>query len=154
MIRFSLHCDNDHGFEAWFRSGADFERQKALGFVTCPHCNSVSVEKALMAPAVRTGARSVEGAEPMAPQTPPHAAMPVAFGGQAEGLARFQAMVRDIRARSENVGPRFAAQARAMHEGAIPERAIIGEASADEVRQLIEDNIPVAPLPPLPEDKN
>jgi hypothetical protein len=57
MIRFSLVCERDHEFEAWFRNSDDFDTQKKRGFVTCPACNSAKVEKALMAPAVSTGRR-------------------------------------------------------------------------------------------------
>ena len=172
MIRFSLHCDNAHDFEAWFGSNADFDRQKEMGLVTCPYCDSAQVEKALMAPSVQTSRRKrpvvidavpdghANEPQPSAPPSgamppaPPNGAMPVAFGAEAEGLARMQALVREIRARSENVGSRFAAEARDIHDGLKPDRPIIGEATAEEVRRLLEDDIPVAPLPLLPEDKN
>ena len=137
MISFALRCrPHDHGFDGWFRSGADFERQRDLGLVECPQCGSTAVDKALMAPAV-SPAREAATART-----------------DAAVVAKLQAMAREVRARAEYVGPRFAEEARRIHYGEADSRGIYGEASPPEVRGLAEEGIAALPLPPLPEDKN
>ncbi len=138
MIRFSLKCDKDHGFDSWFPSGGAFEALKAQGHVTCPVCGSGAVEKALMAPAV-VAPREAERPALAAPATPVE-----------EALA---ALKRQIEENSEYVGMNFAAEARRIHAGDAPERAIHGEARAEEAKKLIEDGVPVAPLPFFPARK-
>ena len=150
MIRFQLACDQGHEFEAWFGSNADFDAQAERGLVSCPHCGSTSVGKALMAPAVKRTDR-------MMPAKPEQPTAPMAMGPgplPPEAIKAVHAMVRQIRATAEHVGPDFAKEARDIHDGLKPERPIIGEATSDEVRALFEDEIPVMPLPPLPEDRN
>ena len=137
MIRFSLTCDKDHGFDSWFPSGEAFERLQAQGHVACPVCGSAAVQKALMAPAVRPARK--EEAALRSPATPVE-----------EALA---ALRRQVEENSEYVGMNFAAEARRIHEGDAPERAIHGEARMDEAKKLVEDGIPVAPLPFLPARK-
>jgi hypothetical protein len=137
MIRYSLRCADGHGFDSWFRSAAGYDQLVAAGQVTCPDCGSKAVSKALMAPAIAGDAVPPPVAALSTPATPREAAM-------AE-------LRRRIAEKSEYVGLRFAAEARAIHDGAAPERAIHGEARIDEARALIEDGIPVAPLPFLPE---
>lgn len=139
MIRFSLTCDRDHGFESWFPSGAAFESQKAGGHVACPVCGSTAVDKALMAPAVVAARPDGDRPALHAPSSPVE-----------EALA---ALKRQIEENSEYVGMNFAAEARRIHEGDAPERAIHGEARAEEAKKLIEDGVPVAPLPFLPARK-
>lgn len=142
MIRYRLKCPQDHSFEAWFASAEACEQQIAAGLVACTHCGATQVEKALMTPQLRP-ARKAEGraeAEQGAPLSQPQT--PV-----EEALA---AMRREVEAHSDYVGLNFAREARAMHEGAAPERAIHGEAKLEEARALLEDGIPVTPLPFLP----
>jgi hypothetical protein len=136
MIRYALRCANAHDFESWFGSADDFDRLKAAGHVACPDCGSRGVEKALMAPRVTPGRKKAETATPLAAQDPREAA-----------LAELR---RRVEENSEYVGMNFAAEARRIHEGDAPERSIYGEAKADEARRLIEDGVPVAPLPFLP----
>ncbi|MDR5651657.1 DUF1178 family protein [Ruixingdingia sedimenti] len=139
MIRYDLKCDQGHGFDSWFQSAAAFDRLAAAGQMVCPACGSARVEKQLMAPAV-TPARAPAADHPLStPSTP-----------QEQMLARLR---RELEEKSEYVGMGFAAEARRMHEGETPERAIHGEARLEEARQLIEDGIPVAPLPFLPARK-
>jgi hypothetical protein len=133
MIRYALKCDSDHGFDSWFGSAEAYDRLRSGGHVACPDCGSTSVEKALMAPSV-TASR---GPAPLAaPKDPREAA-----------LAELR---RRVEENSEYVGLEFASEARRIHDGDAPERAIYGEARAEEARRLIEDGIPVAPLPFLP----
>ena len=135
MIRYTLRCDKDHEFEAWFRSGDDYDRMAAEGGVSCAVCGSPEVQKDLMAP-------SLAGAGAGAPDPAPTLSAPLSPAEQAMAELR-----RRIEARSENVGRDFAAEARRIHEGISPDRPIIGEAKPSEARALIEDGIPVAPLP-------
>lgn len=139
MIRFSLRCDKEHEFESWFASGAAYEALRAAGHVACPICGSGQVEKALMTPALRP-AREGEAAPGLsAPANPLEAAM-------AE-------LRRQVDENSEYVGMNFVTEARRMHEGEAPERVIHGEARLEEAKKLIEEGVPVAPLPFLPRRK-
>lgn len=142
MIRYTLRCDREHSFESWFASAEGFERLSADGRLCCSVCGSARVEKSLMAPAV-TAAR--EAAE---------AAGEGALGAPASEVeAALAALRREIEANSDYVGLNFAADARAMHEGDMPERPIHGEARLEDARALLEDGVPVAPLPFLPRRK-
>lgn len=141
MIRYSLTCSKNHSFDSWFQSAGSYETLKSAGHVACPVCADKSVEKTLMAPNVRP-ARSA-GAGPAALLSQPQNDMESAF-------ARMRKQVED---NSEYVGLNFVTEARRMHEGSIDERAIYGEAKADEARALIDEGVPVAPLPFLPTRK-
>jgi hypothetical protein len=140
MIRYTLLCDKDHRFDSWFQSSAAYDRLAQARQVACPSCGSPTVTKAPMAPAVATQ------------DDPPAPSRPLATP-QGEVEARLAALRREIEANSEYVGLSFAAEARAIHEGRRPERAIHGEARLDEARRLIEDGVPVAPLPFVPQRK-
>lgn len=142
MIKFDLICDEQHRFEAWFSSNSDFEKQRDGKLVECPHCGSVNVDKALMAPSVST-ARSKEASVQLAMNTTQKAAM-----------EQLRQAVKTIRDNSEDVGERFPEEARKIHYGESEERGIIGQAKPDEVKSLLEEGVGVAPLPDLPEDKN
>ncbi len=134
MIRFALRCDRGHKFESWFGSGADFDRLSGQGLLACAVCGSGTVEKDLMAPAVATTAARPAGEGPLtAPASPAEQAL-------AE-------MRRRIEAEAEDVGRDFAREARRIHDGEAPQRTIIGEARPAEARALLEDGVPVAPLP-------
>lgn len=144
MIRYDLRCAAGHGFEGWFGSSAAFDEQAARGLVSCALCGSTEVEKALMAPGVparenRRAPAPSEAARPMlSAPVPPEI---------AEKLA---ALRKEIEARSTWVGRSFAAEARAMHLGEAEARPIHGEATGEEAKALIEEGVPVAPLPFLP----
>ncbi|PZN50386.1 MAG: DUF1178 domain-containing protein [Proteobacteria bacterium] len=141
MIRFSLICEREHEFEGWFRSNDDFETQKKRGFVDCPTCGSRKVDKALMAPAISTGAKQEKIA--------------LAMGeAQRQALAQLRALSRKIRENADYVGDRFAEEARRIHFGESEARGIYGEATSEEVRGLIEDGVDFMPIPMLPEDRN
>jgi hypothetical protein len=143
MIRYALRCDREHRFDSWFGSSADFDRLKAGGLVACAVCGSVSVEKELMAPSIGGAVGEVlPPAAPVSPAAPGPLSQPLSPAEQA--LAELR---RRIEAVADNVGRDFAAEARRIHAGEAPERPIIGEARPAEARSLIEDGIPVAPLP-------
>ncbi|MDF2996749.1 MAG: hypothetical protein K0R27_2386 [Xanthobacteraceae bacterium] len=159
MIRYQLRCDADHDFESWFRDSAAYEGQRKKKLVTCPVCGSTRVEKAIMAPALGRGTRksTEEPATSPAP-TPaaPEAPQPVALISEKEREMR--EMLRAVRdhvvKNSDYVGEDFATLARQMHEGEVEKRSIYGEASAEEVKSLVEDEIEVHPLPSLPDERN
>lgn len=138
MIRYTLTCDRGHRFDSWFQSAEAYDKLHAAGMIACAVCGSTAVEKALMAPAVQASAPVPEG-----PLTAP--------ASPAEQM--LADLRRRIEAESDYVGLSFAAEARAMHEGRAPERSIWGEARLDEARALIEDGIPVAPLPFIPKTR-
>lgn len=136
MIRYALHCDQEHAFEAWFGSSSDYDEQAARGLVQCPICGSSGVSKQIMAPAV-TGTRT---------------------SAAPELAAKMQTMMmqaaREVRSHVEQnfeyVGDAFAREARDIHEGRSERREIYGEATPAEVKKLRDDGVPCAPLPPVP----
>lgn len=145
MIKYQLQCPDGHRFDSWFSSSADYERLERAGHLACAVCGSADISKALMAPRVSTsedsGKINPASTHIPAPSTSPLSA-PASPAEQALRTLR-----KKIEAEAENVGRKFAQEARAMHEGESPRRAIYGEARPDEARDLIEDGIPVAPLP-------
>ncbi|MCY1665817.1 DUF1178 family protein [Rhizobium sp. SL86] len=142
MIRYSLVCDNAHGFEGWFSGSADFDRQVQTGLLTCPICGSSSISKSLMAPSVST-ARKKEARQQVVLDTV-----------RQEAMAKLKEAVATIKANAEDVGERFPEEARKIHYGEADARGIIGQASLTDVRELIDEGIDVAPLPVLPDDAN
>ena len=142
MIRYELSCDNGHTFEGWFGSAEDFDRQREKGLVSCPACGSSHVAKRLMAPSVST-ARKKENRQAL-----------VAEAGRREVVDKMREIVTAIRASSEDVGDRFPEEARKIHYGEAEERRLIGKATVDEARELLEEGVGIAPLPILPDDVN
>ena len=148
MIRYTLSCGKGHGFESWFQNADAFEALARAGQLACPVCGDAAVEKGLMAPAVAP-ARRAEAARAAAEAkgkpglTAPASELEEALAG----------MRRHVESNSEYVGMNFVAEARAMHEGDAPERSIYGEARPEEARKLMEEGVPVAPLPFLPSRK-
>lgn len=139
MIRYTLKCAQGHSFESWFADSATFDRLQQAGHVACAVCGDADVEKAIMAPSVSTGSVPTPPAEPTSDGPLSTPASP------AEQAIR--ALREKVEAEADFVGSSFAAEARAMHDGEIDDRPIWGQASADEVRDLVEDEIPIMPLP-------
>lgn len=159
MIRYALRCACGHGFEAWFASAAAYDRQAEAGLVDCPACGANTVDKAPMAPAIARGraaprapedAGERDAAAPAPAPTAPTAA-PAAPEPAVAVRAALQAMVRRVKRHSEDVGPRFAEEARRIHNGEATARPIRGEASGEEARSLRDEGIDVHPLPDLPD---
>lgn len=130
MIRYALKCDAGHSFDSWFQSVGAYDTLAGKGMVACAVCGSTRVEKAIMAPRVTVK----EEARPLsAPATPAEQAL------------------RDLRTALEKnadyVGETFASEARAIHLGEAPERPIWGRANMGEARALVEEGVPIAPLP-------
>ncbi|MDL2409538.1 DUF1178 family protein [Rhizobium calliandrae] len=142
MIRYSLRCDNAHEFEGWFSESADFDRQVASGFLTCPVCNSSAISKLLMAPSVST-ARKKEELQTLAMDT-----------ARKEALSKLKEAVDAIKANAEDVGTKFPEEARKIHYGEADARGIIGKATPDEAQALVEEGIEIAAIPVLPDDVN
>ncbi|MDW3222552.1 MAG: DUF1178 family protein [Paracoccaceae bacterium] len=139
MIQFALKCENEHTFDSWFKSASAFDALKASGHLSCAICGSSDVKKAIMAPRVSTATSDT-------PEKPLQTAM-------TEQEKALNKMRQHVEKNADYVGPRFADEARSMYLGAAPERAIYGEANAAEAKALIEDGVPVAPLPFLPNRK-
>ena len=140
MIRYRLTCPNDHDFESWFQSAAAFDSLCDAGRVTCPDCGSKNVFKALMAPPLGR-AQTVDTQHPLTNS---------AQTDKAAALADFR---RQVENNSEYVGVNFAAEARAIHDGDAPGRSIYGEAKPAEAIRLLQEGVPIAPLPFLPRQK-
>jgi len=138
MIHYALTCEHDHAFEGWFGSSADFDDQQARGLLECPVCASKAVRKQIMAPAVAGTKRTT--AEPSGP---PRAML-------MEAMGRIRQHVVD---NFDDVGDTFAKEARAIHEGRSEARGIYGQATSEEVKGLVQDGVPVAPMPPEPPKK-
>ncbi|HWI87445.1 MAG TPA: DUF1178 family protein [Sphingomonas sp.] len=140
MIVFDLSCATGHVFEAWFGSSDDYLDQRARGLVSCPICGAEEIGKAVMAPNVAPKGNRVSAAMPVRGG----AAAPAEMKAMLAALAKAQARLLEG---SENVGRRFAAEARAIYDGDAPERLIHGEATREEAAALAEDGVQVSPLP-------
>jgi hypothetical protein len=156
MIKYALQCDQDHGFESWFSNSASFDMQAKRGFVTCPVCNSARVTKQIMAPRVVTSEKQAAVPQEVAvPVPPPPSAVEAVFDGNAAGMREMVRAFRSfVTANTEDVGRQFADESRKMHYGTVEGRAIRGEASQDDVQELLEEGIRIMPMPILPEDRN
>lgn len=130
MIVFDLKCGGDHVFEAWFGSSEAFETQRARQMVACPICGDSAIDKAVMAPAVTAKGNQRAQVDPR------KAAIAVLAAAQAKALEG-----------SQWVGTAFADRARAMHQGDEAAAPIHGQTSVHEARALIDEGVPVAPLP-------
>lgn len=135
MKVFDLHCKQGHAFEGWFASADAFDAQVAGGQVQCPACGSTAIGKALSAPRLNLGAQ--------APQQRQATAMPTAEQMQTLYLK----LAREIAAGTEDVGERFAEEARRIHYKEAPERGIRGVTSKQEAADLEDEGIKVLPMP-------
>ncbi len=134
---FNLHCVDGHAFEGWFGSAEDFDAQRARGQLTCPLCGSHSISKALSAPYVSTGAAQPQAAAPQ----------PAAMPTPAQMQALMVKLAREVVANTEDVGARFAEEARRIHYKESEERGIRGVTTKEEATALEEEGINVMPLP-------
>lgn len=131
----NLRCSHTHSFEGWFASEDDFQSQLARGLVECPLCGDTAVTKMLSAPRLNLGASEPKGKQDVV-------SMP-----DASLQAAWMKMVRHVMANTDDVGERFAEEARRIHYGETEERSIRGQASREETEALIEEGIGVLPLP-------
>ncbi len=129
----NLRCHNGHGFEGWFASDEDFLAQNGGQLIACPLCADGVIVRLPSAPRLNlSGAREVT-----APAQPAH----------ADPLALWMKAVRHVLANTEDVGERFATEARRIHYGETAERGIRGQATPDEREALRDEGIEVMPLP-------
>jgi len=151
-----LQCRQGHSFEGWFGSQDDYDAQRARGLVTCPMCNDSEITKMLSAPRLNLGhgspsAQAQNEAAPTeaAPASAPSSAL--ASSADANPVVQMQAalmnMVRHVMANTEDVGPRFAEEARRIHYDECEERNIRGQATREETEALLDEGIDVLPLP-------
>ena len=145
MIKYRLSCSAGHEFESWFRAIGDYDKQWQSGLILCPICGSKEITKMPMAPAVVKGRGS---------ETP----LPLSEGRGNEAaelvLGKLRAFQQSVIENSEDVGSRFADEARKIHFGEAEERRIRGNSTAEEAKEMLEDGVPFGILPPLPEDLN
>ena len=132
MILYSLKCDQGHTFDSWFDGAQAFDKLAKANMLSCSVCGSSKVERAIMAPQVSTSRTKSIG--PLsAPASPAE-----------QAVADMRAKVE---AESTDVGKNCATEARAMHDGETPHRSIVGEAKIEDAKALIDDGVPVVPLP-------
>jgi hypothetical protein len=137
VIVYNLRCRNAHEFEGWFRNSAAFDEQQKGGALTCPVCDSRKVEKAIMAPAVSGAKKSTVN------------------DSEARQMRQFMTGLRKyVQNNADYVGPNFAEEARKIHYGETEHRHIYGEATIEEAKELVEEGVDVAPLPPDLEGTN
>ena len=162
MIVFDVKCSKDHVFEGWFSSSAGFEEQMAAGEVACPICGDLTVEKALMAPNVATTKAAAKGVVhtdvPATAPAPAPAPVPapdtLTLAKQKEQAGQVMAMMRAMKDHVEqnfdNVGTKFADEAKKIHYGESKKRNIYGQATKEQAQDLLEDGIEFGALPELP----
>jgi hypothetical protein len=169
MIVFDLNCAAGHVFEAWLASSVAYEAQCASGMLACPICGSTEISKAVMAPAISAKSNQTrqirkpsEEEEPVLHSSSQQARpaisggvpVPVSSALSPEAKAKMERLVTEMAqaqakalADSRWVGDDFAEQARAMHYGEADHAQIHGTATAEEARAMVEEGLPVAPLP-------
>ncbi|MEO1292013.1 MAG: DUF1178 family protein [Pseudomonadota bacterium] len=168
MIKYTLKCAVGHSFEAWFGNAAQYDEQRGAGHLSCPVCGEARVEKALMAPNVRTTDRHLVPTEPpsasdeaatgeqmpAAPSPAEPVALPPSTAMMASADLRKRAMLESllklrayVETNSEHVGTSFAEEARAIHEGEAEARAIHGQATPEEAEALHDDGIDAIAIP-------
>jgi hypothetical protein len=134
MILFKLRCSAGHEFEAWFRDGAAYERQCARGLITCSACGDTAIDKAPMAPRLGRGASERKQAQPSPDQL----------------RQMLRALRQHVETHCDNVGDRFAEEARRIERGEAERRGIYGDATEEEVEALGEEGIEVGRIPWIP----
>lgn len=131
MIVLNLTCSAGHQFEGWFASSEAFESQLRLKLVNCPHCESTTVSRLPSGPYVAKPRTSTTNTEPREEAT----------------VEAILDQLRQLGEGSEDVGESFPDEARRIHRQESPSRAIKGQASIDDMRDLLEEGIPVLPIP-------
>ena len=151
MIVFNLACEDSHAFEGWFASSDAFERQQARGLLECPMCGTKTVKRMPSAPRLNLGAPS-----PAAAAGEDKPKDQAATGDEATARAAMLAAqtafynhLRQMLEKSDDVGERFAEEARRIHYKETAERQIHGVATRAETAELLDEGIPVLPVPGL-----
>lgn len=155
MIRYALRCERGHEFESWFQSSSAYDSQHKRGLIACPICESTKVDKAIMAPRiVGKGKKKSEPQPEAAPADAAQTSTMVMSPQERELVTKLRELRDHVLRNADNVGKKFPDEARKMHYGDIEHRAIYGEATPEEARELIDEGVEVAPLPVLPGDRN
>ena len=160
MIRYALACEKGHEFESWFQDSAAFDKQAKRGLVTCPHCGSAKVGKAIMAPRLAsTRKRKAPTEAPLpavaAPEKAQEKATVAMISPQEREIRTKLKELRDqLLQNADHVGAKFPEEARKMHYGETEHRSIYGEATAEDAKSLAEEGIEFHPLPILPDEQN
>jgi hypothetical protein len=144
MIKYDLICTGGHDFDGWYRDAAAFDKAVAATAVSCPVCGTTDVVKALMAPNVSTSRKREATALSVAAPDPRQTAL----------VDMLRKVRQHVEQNAEDVGVKFAEEARKIHYQEVEPRGIYGQASPDEARALIEEGIEFHPLPTLPEEAN
>jgi hypothetical protein len=159
MIKFALICESGHEFESWFQNGSAYEAQIKANLLECPFCRNVHVSKAIMAPAVashRDGTETFPMRQGLELTAVEKNASPEPL--LDEQSLHFRQVVRSfhqkLKAEAVDVGSNFPNEVRKIHEGKAPDRLIVGRASLEEAKGLLEEGIGIFPVPPIPEDLN
>jgi len=146
-----LQCSHQHSFEGWFGSENDCQHQLARGLIECPLCADKGIQKMPSAPRFNLGTRQ--------PYEASDAAQASSFDECTQAMhdassvaepADFLQALRHVIKKTEDVGPRFAEEARRMHYGEVEAHSIRGQASVRQTVELLEEGIEVMPLPMLP----
>lgn len=142
MIAYSLVCKEGHEFEGWFSNSEAYAAQAKAGDLVCPVCGNEEVTKGIMAPAVKTSVTKAKGRTEITPQ-------------EQQKLRQFVTGFRKyVEENADYVGPKFPEEARKIHYGETEARHIYGESTVAEAKELIEEGIEIAPMPPDPGDLN
>lgn len=149
MIIYDLCCDRDHRFEAWFRNADEFDMQRQRGLLSCPQCDSQAIRRVPSAVAVSTG-KAQPPAHASSTSPPASGTTPPPTGTEMRAL--YRQFVQVLRDTSEDVGDRFADEARKIHYQEAPERAIRGKTTRDEYEALRDEGIEIVNLPDIPEE--
>ena len=153
MIHYALNCDQGHDFDSWFQSASAFDALAQAGHLSCVVCGSVEIRKAIMAPRVVSKSTAPEQDAPLGEVPASDASVPIVKTPDREVENAIAALRKKVEETSDYVGEDFTRQAREMHLGDVPERAIYGEANLEQARGLIEDGVPLLPLPFRPRQK-
>ena len=146
MIHYDLKCDKGHEFDGWFASSDAYDKQALHGVIECTFCGSTHIEKQMMAPGIPAKANRKSDAVALhAGPTDPR---------MVEMMQMMRAFRKQVDATSEDVGPRFAEEARKIHYKEVEDHSIRGQATREEAVELMEEGIAVHPLPELPEERN
>lgn len=153
MIKYSLRCEQNHGFESWFKNSGTFERLLESNSISCPHCHSLRISKAVQTPKLskglgKKGPISTASTRQLSAEKTAMAAHVPATNGHARELIK--KLHRHVRENFEYVGQHFAEEARKIHYGEEEDRPLWGEVSREEARDLRDEGIPAQPIPELP----
>ncbi len=143
----NLQCSHGHAFEGWFASHDDFESQRGRGLLTCPVCNDAEIAKMPSAPRLNLGHDAPAAALSAAASPAQAPAQEVAQMTPQHLQAAWMKMVRHVMVNTEDVGARFAEEARKIHYGEAEHRNIRGQASREETESLLDEGVEILPLP-------